>query len=297
VSSASELFSQTSQVWARYTEGPIRIDSTVPQIWLPEQACEVFETTFDLIWDDLLKLYLINGTTYERLAREQPEVHFELSDGENTNTYVFPWTAFTLVLAFPFVNTTTWYFPLKRASNPMQYVLGRAFLQETYITVDYERARFSISQAYPDGGSTNIVAISLSNSTSNATSNPTSSPTPTTPSTATPNNSQTLAPAAYVGIGVGAGIAALIAVGVLVAWRKRWGVFRSKKAPEQDQHLKAEMHGDDKKRVEAMERERFELETAEHSHELRGSEAPSVEVPGIHLVHELPESKHGTQRV
>jgi hypothetical protein len=108
---------------------------------------------------------------------------------------------------------------------------------------------------------------------------------------------QTLSSAAYAGIGVGAGLAVLVAIGVIVAWRKRWGIFRDKKTTEQDQFLKAEVHGDDKKRVEAMEKKRFELETAEYSHELRGSEAPSVQAPGIHLLHELPESEHDTRTV
>ena len=44
-------------------------------------------------------------------------------------------------------NTSRRYFPLKRAANDSQYILGRAFLQEAYITVDYERGRFNVSQA------------------------------------------------------------------------------------------------------------------------------------------------------
>jgi hypothetical protein len=272
---------------------PFNVDSSVPQIWLPEEACQMFETKFQLTWDDSLKLYLINGTTYERLARDKPEVQFTLTDGTRSVNYRLPYTAFTLTLVFPFVNTSTYYFPLKRASNTSLPMLGRAFLQETYITVDYERANFSISQAYPDGGSTRIVAIPpITNSSSISTP---SGNTTTYRYLEAPTHA--LSSAAYAGIGVGAGLVALLVIGVFVAWKRRWGVFRLKKVPGQDQYLKAEVHGDDKKRVEAMEKERYELETAEHTHELRGSEAPSVEVPGIHLVHELPESEHGTRTV
>jgi hypothetical protein len=272
---------------------PFNVDSAVPQIWLPEEACQILETKFQLTWDDSLKLYLINEAAYERLARDKPEVRFTLTDGTKSINYTLPYTAFTLTLAFPLVDTSTYYFPLKRASNTSLPMLGRAFLQETYITVDYERSNFSISQAYPDGGSTRIVAITP---TTNLSSDSTPNGNTTTYRYIEPPT-HTLSSAAYAGIGVGAGIAALLVIGVFVVWRRRWGVFRPKNAPEQDQYLKAEVHGDDKKRVEAMEKERYELETADHTHELRGLEAPSVEVPGIHLVHELPESEHSTRIV
>ena len=205
----------------------------------------IFENAFGLIWDEPLKLFLINATTYERLAHERSEVRFKLTSGTVPVVYTLSYTAFALTLALLFVDTSTYYFPLKRASSPSQYTLGRAFLQETYITVDYERSNFSISQAYPEGGSTRIVTIP---SKSNLSSN--------TSSVATPNKSQTLSSAAYAGIGVGAGITALIVIGVLVAWRKRLGIFRTKQTLEPYQYLKAELHGDDKRRIEAMEKER-----------------------------------------
>jgi hypothetical protein len=75
---------------ADITPGVVRIDSAVPQIWLPEQACRVFETTFGLTWDDSLKLYLISDTIYERLARDKPEVIFTLTDGARSINYTLP---------------------------------------------------------------------------------------------------------------------------------------------------------------------------------------------------------------
>ncbi|KAF1922203.1 acid protease [Didymella exigua CBS 183.55] len=273
---------------ADFTPGPIRIDSSVPQIWLPEQACKVFEITFGLTWDNSLKLYLINETTHERLTRDKPAVRFTLNSGTKSVNYTFPYTAFTLTLAFPFVDKSTYYFPLKRTSNPTQYMLGRAFLQETYITVDYERSNFSISQAYPDGGSTMIVSIQ--NTTFLLSPSPDS------------NESNGLSTAAYVGIGVGAGIGALVAVGVLVAWRQRW---RRNNGNLRDYFRKAELHGDHRPRVEVMGKERLELgaasststyktmkkeiselETVEYAVEMSGGEA--LAVPGITLLHELP---------
>lgn len=42
------------------------------------------------------------------------------------------------------------YFPLRRAADSSQYRIGRAFLQEAYLQVDYERNTFSVFQALFD---------------------------------------------------------------------------------------------------------------------------------------------------
>lgn len=60
-----------------------------------------------------------------------------------------PYASFDLQLTqfYPGINQTTQYFPLRRAANDNQYTLGRTFLQESYIIVDYERLNFSVSSA------------------------------------------------------------------------------------------------------------------------------------------------------
>ncbi|KAI4676424.1 uncharacterized protein J4E88_007342 [Alternaria novae-zelandiae] len=273
------------------------IDSTVPQLWLPEEACALFEKAFGLIWDDSLKLYLVNDTMRGRLLAENPVVQFTLVSGEISVNYTFPYSAFNLRLTFPFVNSTTYYFPLKRASASARNMLGRTFLQETYVTVDYERLNFSLNQAYPDGGAAQIIPIS-----SPSEETPAPAPPPSPPS----NKSKGLSTAAYAGIGVGAGILALLALCSIIAWKKRLGPFRRKTAPEKDHYTKSELHGDHKPWVEAMEKERAELdaasgtqeamvmetselETVENARELKGSgEVGVAEVQDSNLVHELP---------
>jgi hypothetical protein len=61
-------------------------------------------------------------------------------------------------------------------------------------------------------------------------------------------------------IRVGAGIAALLALYLIIAWRKRLGPFRRRSATEGDSYGKTELLGDHKALVEAMARERLELE-------------------------------------
>lgn len=43
------------------------IDSTVPEIWLPESACTIFETAFGLQFDPTTNLYLVNDTPHTQL--------------------------------------------------------------------------------------------------------------------------------------------------------------------------------------------------------------------------------------
>lgn len=142
------------------------IDSTVAQIWLPVAACERFESVFGLVWNEDLNLYLMNDTLHDKLMATDPKVTFSLNPGLNNATKAinisFPYASFDLTGGYPLVgNTTSRYFPLRRAQNSSQYTLGRTFLQEAYLTVDYERSTFSISQAlFPDPGvAANLVPI------------------------------------------------------------------------------------------------------------------------------------------
>jgi len=111
----------------------IYIDSTDPNIWLPEEACNAFEKAFGLTLDARSGLYLVNNTHRNALLDTNAEVSFRLSDsksGGETVTVVLPFAAFDLTAKNPLVDMTSHYFPLKRANNSGQYTLGRTFLQE-----------------------------------------------------------------------------------------------------------------------------------------------------------------------
>jgi hypothetical protein len=109
------------------------IESTDPNIWLPEAACEAFEKAFALSVDKDTGLYLINATHYAQLVADTPEVTFTLANGLSggeTVNIVLPFNALSLSASYPFTPKDTYYFPLKKAANQTQYTLGRAFLQE-----------------------------------------------------------------------------------------------------------------------------------------------------------------------
>lgn len=125
------------------------IDTTVSQIWLPLEACTAFESTFGLVYDETTELYLVNDTQHATLQKQNTSLTFTLAatlaDTVGVNI-TFPYAAFDLEVSYPLVNTTQRYFPLHRADNDTQYTLGRVFLQEAYLTVDYGRSNFSVSQ-------------------------------------------------------------------------------------------------------------------------------------------------------
>lgn len=58
-----------------------------------------------------------------------------------------PHSTFDLQAGYPIFANSTNYFLIRRAANESQYVIGRAFLQEAYLSVDWERSYFNISQA------------------------------------------------------------------------------------------------------------------------------------------------------
>jgi hypothetical protein len=111
---------------------PTFVDSSLPFIWLPVQACTLFEKAFGLVWDADTELYLINSSHQGTLKAQNANITFTLGNltaGANVNI-TLPYAAFDLTVSSPIVNTSTPYFPLKRATNSTQYTLGRTFFQE-----------------------------------------------------------------------------------------------------------------------------------------------------------------------
>ncbi|KAH6678196.1 aspartic peptidase domain-containing protein [Halenospora varia] len=155
------------------------IDSSVPQIWLPLAACTAFENLLGLTWNATIGYYLVSDTLHEKLISTNPSLTFKLGKtavGGTTIDITLPYASFDLWLDYPIVSNKTRYFPLAPAANDTQYTLGRTFLQEAYLTVDYERSNFSLSQVrFEAGASQHIVAIPSINATTNSTSTSTDS--------------------------------------------------------------------------------------------------------------------------
>ncbi|CBX93113.1 hypothetical protein IAQ61_008835 [Plenodomus lingam] len=185
------------------------IDSTVPHLWLPEDVCAQFEAAFGLTYDPQTGLYLVNDTVHQQLRNNNPVVTVKLINsltGSSTNytNIELPYAAFDLQASYPYYQNATNYFPIRRAANSTQYVLGRTLLQESYLIVDYERANFTIAQAtWPDPlPAANIITISP-------------------PSSDNPSSSSSLSIGAIVGIAIGAALLILFAILGLFLYRRR----------------------------------------------------------------------------
>ena len=117
----------------------VSIDSTTPDLWLPQEVCSKFEDAFGLSWNSTVDRYLINDTHHEGLLQQNANVKFHLGSDEGEEEVVnitLPYSGFDLELDFPFVSTKQNYFPLRRADNAARYTLGRVFLQEAYVSYD-----------------------------------------------------------------------------------------------------------------------------------------------------------------
>ncbi|TVY48733.1 hypothetical protein LOCC1_G002310 [Lachnellula occidentalis] len=160
----SIVYSSTTQMHLLPTPIYAFIESTDPNFWLPLEACSAFEKAFGISVDNSTGLYLINTTHYTNLKNANPTVTFTLAnslDGGDSVNIQLPFNSFALQASYPFTPNDTYYFPLKKAANETQYTLGRTFLQEAYLTVDYERGNFSVSQClWNDGAASQVVTIS-----------------------------------------------------------------------------------------------------------------------------------------
>ena len=204
------------------------IDSTIAQNYLAKDACEAFEKAFNLTLDNTTGLYLLDDAQHTNLLKLNPNVTFTLGQektGGQTVDITFPYAAFDLNVSYPITQNTTRYFPIIQAVNSTQYTLGRQFLQEAYITIDYQRQNFSVYQrTWNLNTDKHIVSITPPNSTETSTSSSSSST-----STSSSRKSSGVGTGAIVGIVIGV-IAILLIIGALLFLRRK----RKRKAAERE---------------------------------------------------------------
>lgn len=96
------------------------IDSTVPEIWLPVEACTLFEKAFGLQHGNTTDRSLVNSTINSQLLLLDPAVTFsianQITDSDSVEI-VIPYAAFDLEASWPIYPNTTNYFPLRRAAD------------------------------------------------------------------------------------------------------------------------------------------------------------------------------------
>jgi hypothetical protein len=141
------------------------IDSTVPELWLPQESCDLFAQAFGLTYDNNTSLYTLNSTQHSTLLGQNPAVTITIgansstSSSSATQNIKLPYAAFNLNVSVPYYNTSTPVFPLRVAANASQSTLGRTILQEAYLIVDWERQNFTIGSVVHSNSSSDVVRI------------------------------------------------------------------------------------------------------------------------------------------
>lgn len=156
-----------------------------------------------------LGLYHLNASAHGQLRTENPSITFQLGSASDSLNITVLYQAFDLQTTAPITQNGTSYFPL-RCTEDTSFVLGRAFLQETYVLADYEMRNFSISQADFSGKKANIVSVNHGMAT-----------TTTAGSGAGGSNSGGLGKGAIAGIAVGASVAAILLLSFLFFFGRR----------------------------------------------------------------------------
>ncbi|KAF2691548.1 acid protease [Lentithecium fluviatile CBS 122367] len=275
------------------------ISTLVADVWLPIVVCQEFEKAFGLAWDNETQLYLLNDTLHKSLLEKNPEIRFKVGPQVSGGSITFnlPYWNFYHT-ATEDLGASGLFFPLKRAANDSQYVLGRTFLQSVYLSVDYERSTFNLSQAlFPSSSSdTNITAVLP----------PLEKTTPGAGGGGNVSGKSGLSTGAIAGIAVGAGaVVAIVAVGAFLLYRRKQAKTKDPYELDGMDHLTApaqEVDGGDRKyeigpgllhEFPGDMDPKAELPAGEKPVEADGTNHPIYEMPGEGKLVEMPgESRH-----
>ncbi|KAL8915131.1 MAG: hypothetical protein Q9172_006951 [Xanthocarpia lactea] len=138
------------------------VDSTVPYLYLPVDACKAFESELGLVYNEKKNFYFVDDALHQTLSLLMPQFNFRLANdkfSEPTIEITLPYASFDLIAEPPLTPNATRYFPLRRGADN-QITLGRAFLQEAYVITDYDQKNFTVAQAlFNDTAKPNIVPI------------------------------------------------------------------------------------------------------------------------------------------
>ncbi|PMD45912.1 acid protease [Hyaloscypha variabilis F] len=242
------------------------INSSVPELWLPANVCQQFETAFNLTLDPASGLYLVDNATHDSLLNMNPNITLTLANektGGPTIDIVLPYASFDLQASPPFlVNKTSYYFPIRSESDDTLYTLGRTFLQETYVTTHYESRTFNVSQCvFDDTASPQVIALPATLTTSSSGSSGSSS--------------KKLSGGAIAGIVIGALVFLLLLCGLLFFCLRR---RKSEPAEAQDPSTPP-IEIDPGKRIEAP----GSAQASNYASEADGQE--KVEIQGNPIMH------------
>lgn len=225
------------------------IDSTTPYLWLPEHICDSFASAFNLTYNDTYQLYTMDNAQYQDYSASQAySFTFSLASVDNHDNFGLPLSvpgvinitvpiqSFVGTLQYPFKREAIKYgqpavpyFMLRKAHNTTDMIVGRSFLQESYLRTKYDSGSFSVHQAlFPNDPDQDAKLMSIKQ--------PNNSPFPPPPPS---KHSHSLTTAQMIGIAVGVVAFCTILVTGLCCWQRRRrqkkrGEAAAKEAESQD---------------------------------------------------------------
>jgi hypothetical protein len=139
------------------------LDFSRPYLQLPTEACRRLENAFGIKWSNDSGLYTIDDVKHNELVARNVSLSFTIHGESGIQDFVVPYKSLVLTATFPKVTQTMRYFALQRSPLSTYGYLGRAFLQETYITAVFDDPRglyFNLSQAqYTPNTPSHVVEI------------------------------------------------------------------------------------------------------------------------------------------
>ncbi|POR38930.1 Candidapepsin [Tolypocladium paradoxum] len=218
------------------------IDSSTPYLWLPEAVCDRFAQALKLTYNSTFDLYTLTNQQYrDYTSKNALAFTFSLTSFDNNDNFglplevagvvniTLPLQAFVSLLQYPFKGAINYadpavpYFTLRK-SRDNSFVIGRAFLQESYIIAKFDEARYSIHQAlFPANPERDARLQKIKQSTN--------SPFPPPP---TPAHNDPLSTGQMVGIAVGAVVMCVTMLLGCCCWRRRSRSRRGKDSDEVD---------------------------------------------------------------
>ena len=211
------------------------IDSTAPYIYLPPDACALFERVLGLEWNETAQLYLIDDELHKELLMRKPKFTFTLGNsltGGPSVDIVLPYSSFDLTYKPSYDADPIRYFPLLRSADNSQLTLGRTFLQEAYLITNYEYGNFSVSQCIFEEAMTQNLQAILPSGVRDLVSQPTAPQQPSVSSKGRQPKHSPLNRSTTIGVVLGSVLGLLLLLsmsfGLYICWSRR----RRRKLPK-----------------------------------------------------------------
>lgn len=145
------------------------IETETPFFWLPDAACNRIEESLGISQEPVSQLYIITEAQHRSLSQRNFSIEFSFAyhtsdpPSSGTQEFTIPYSSLHLNASYPLFNASApvRYFPLRRGPYPGtdRFVLGRAFLQDTYLTANFDQSSFTLSQAQYTSGPPQIMRV------------------------------------------------------------------------------------------------------------------------------------------